>query len=753
MINKNALFRTTAAIALSILSVPVVSIGALAEEPPASQQASPDPSGGGLDEVIVTASKTGATGLQKTPIAVSAFTGDELKLALSDDIKDLARFSPSVSIAQESTNAEVYIRGIGSNNPFAGSDPDVTMQSDGVYLARPSEQFGQFLDVERVEVLRGPQGTLYGRNAVGGTINIISKTPSDIVTGQEELTVGNYGEVQNQAYISGPLIPGQLQASLAINYERHDPYLKNIAPGGNGIADANDGGMRGQVRYEASPDITATTRFDWSQGYDHGETRSSLLAPLKGAPLANSTIGSYSEVALNSPQNSRFYNGGISEDIDWTLDPHLSLKSITAYRQDFFDFNFDADASEINFETSRQQEREHEITQELNLQMHYADFEGVVGFFYFHEVDDAYPLASVFPTPFIPSPPRQELIQAFPHTSADAEAGFAQGTYHLLSDLAVTVGYRYTIEQKSLEQDYQKLFVGPPQVAIAPYPFIGDTTRDFHGITPKFGLDWTVTPDALLYFSATRGYKSGGLNYAAPNVLSESFNPESIWSYEVGAKTEWFDHRLRINLSGFLYDYNNLQVQTLLAPAVVSIGNAATATIKGAEAEFKFKPEKNWLLTSNFTVLDANYDSFADASVASTLVPWVASSPLYDRSTGTFNAAGKRLDAAPHVTAFLAAQRNWDLPNGDSVYLRGEYSWQTRVYYDPTNVNILSQGAYGIGNMSLGYNLADGGWQAQLWVKNIADKGYIISAAANTPAPVGLVGTPRTFGMRLTASF
>jgi iron complex outermembrane receptor protein len=559
--------------------------------------------------------------------------------------------------------------------------------------------------------------------------------------------------VQEQAYVSGPLIQGVLDASLAVTYLRHDAYLKNIAPGGNDIDDANHGGLRGQILYKPTDEIRATTRFDWTQGYEHPESWSTLLAPYAKSPLANSAIGSNSIVALNSPQRQSSYNGGISEDIDWKLNPSLDLKSISAFRKNYFKVEFDPDDSEINYETSRQEERENEVTQEFNLQAHLPGFDGVAGLYYFHESDDAYPDAILFHTPLYPSPPGTILVQAFPKTTAAAEAGFAQGTYHVLPTVGVTVGARYTYESKTLDQDYQEGFVGPPAFQIPPYPFLGATTRHFHAVTPKFGIDWNVTDDAMLYVSATRGYKSGGLNYAAANVLSESFNPETIWSYETGIKTEWFDRRLRVNLTGFVYDYKDLQVQTLLAPAVVAIGNAATATIKGLELEIKAKPLPNWQLSTNLTLLNANYDSFPQASVASDLVPFLTGSPQYDRATKTYNAGGNRLDAAPHVTAYFAVQRDFDLRNGDAIYARAEYYWQDRAYYDPTNLDVVSQGAYGLFNMFVGYNTADGLWQVQLYGKNLTDKSYVISAVGEGVAPSGLVGAPRTYGARLTRNF
>ena len=715
----------------------------------------PDNTSSGLEEIIVTAQKTSATAVQKTPIAVSAFSAADLKNTLTTDIKDLGTQTPGLVISQVAQSASIYIRGVGTNNVFNGSDPDVTLQIDGVYLARPNAAFADFLDVERVEVLRGPQGTLYGRNAVGGTINIISKQPSDTFVAEQELTVGNFAMAQEQAYISGPLIPGQLQASLAVNYLRHDAYERNIAPGGNDIDNANRGGVRGQLRWEPADNIDATMRFDFNAADENAQSDSVLLAPVPNAPLANSVIGSNSRVALNNPQSGWTHDGGVSEEINWTINPNLSLKSISAYRKNAFHLTVDTDDTEIPFNIANQNEHEREITQEFAVQANYGNFEGVGGLYYFDETDRSLGIAQVYPTPLVSSaPPGPVYAQLTPTTSSTAEAAFAQGIYHLAPALALIAGYRYTLEDRHLDQNFQNYITfGTEQFNSPGFPFINSTTRHFHGSTPKLGIDWNVTQDAMLYFSATRGYKSGGLNWTASTVATESFNPETLTSYEIGAKTEWLDHRLRVNLTGFKYDYSNLQVESLVNATSIAIGNAATASVKGLEAEINIKPSPSWQFTSNLTLLNAVYESFPNAAVPATLLSYVAGLPQFNATTGTFNASGNHLDAAPHVTASLAVQRSWNVHQGSTVYARGEYYWQDRVYYDPTNLEVQSQGPYGLINTYIGYNTVDGLWQVQLWGKNLADRSYIIAAAANGLGPSGLIGSPRTFGLRLTRNF
>src|SRR5712672_1409419 len=202
-----------------------------------------------LEEIVVTASKTGVTDIQLTPMAITAFSAEQLQRSQLSNVNQLMGSVPNLSISTFETFAEIFIRGIGSTNVIGGNDPSTTVQVDGVYLGRPYSQYADFLDVQRVEVLRGPQGTLYGRNAVGGTINIISRMPSDQFESKFQVTGGTFDLVQAQAYVSGPIIPGTLQGSLTGNYLNHGDYVDNVVPGKPGVGSADRGGLRGQLRF------------------------------------------------------------------------------------------------------------------------------------------------------------------------------------------------------------------------------------------------------------------------------------------------------------------------------------------------------------------------------------------------------------------------------------------------------------------------------------------------------------------------
>jgi len=460
--------------------------GSLTGPPAFAQSANPGDQDAALSEIVVTAQKVGAESIQRTPIAMSAFSADDLSKTLTNNIKGLAAYSPNVNIGETNTNAMIYIRGIGTNNVFWSSDPDVTVQLDGIYLARPSVLFNDFIDVDRVEVLRGPQGTLYGRNAIGGTINIISKTPSDTFSGDETLTYGNYDTIQEQAYLTGPILPGKLQFSIAINYLYHNAYVENINPAGNSIDNANHGGVHAQLRWEPSDAVTATTRLDWMLLNEKPSSFAIPVTPFPGATLSNSVVGNKNlETAMNSKEYWQQHDGGISEDIQATLNSHWTLRSLSAFQKHHSITGVDADSTDINLAFAPMRFSETEESQEVNLDWQYSAFKGVSGLYYFHE-SDLTVTSPLFPlgNPVL----KTKLPVSFYSSSAvdtNAEAAFVQGSYNLTQTLSFTAGYRQTFEQKSFDEYDSGFGVASPPTPLTP-AFTVREKQNFHGGTPKF---------------------------------------------------------------------------------------------------------------------------------------------------------------------------------------------------------------------------------------------------------------------------
>ena len=709
----------------------------------------------GLSDIIVTGSRTGAASVQRVPIAITAFSADRLDGSQVLNIKDLVQLTPSLNVAQVTASAVVYMRGIGSSNVFGGSDPSVTTQLDGVYIARAFGQFQDFVDVERLEVLRGPQGTLYGRNAIGGTINIISRKPDDELTGKAQVSYGNYDAFTGQFFVAGPLVEGKVQASLAGSYVRRDDYFDNVVAGRPGTQHANRGGLRGQLRIVAADNVELITRADWSKGNERFDSYDHLLVQYRPAganptPLANSIVGDFHRVALNSPQFNRTKFWGLAQEVNVDLSSSLTLKSLTAYRRSSYDLRVDSDGTELLGAEAGQAETSRQFSQEFNLTYNSDRFNGVLGLFYFHDRTSTDLFANNYASPSLPAAAAFRIATT-PDSITSSVAAFAQGTFKLTPELGITAGIRYTRDKKRIEQNFNRISFATG-ASTPGFPFVFDLSRSFDAFTPKVGVDYQVTPDILAYASVTRGFKSGGTSIFANTVADLSFEPETIWAYEGGLKSELLDRRLRVNLSFFRYDYKDLQVQSLVAPGVVAIRNAADARITGGEVEITAKPVRALTLTANYALLDAEYRAFGNASVPNQLVPFVTGDSRFNAATRTYNASGNRLNAAPKGQLSGSATLNVDLAGGN-VFLRGEYYYQSRVFYDASNAPIFSQRPYDLVNASVGWTSADRDWTLQVIGKNLADKQYLITIAANGLVPAGLAGAPRTVAVQLTKNF
>jgi iron complex outermembrane receptor protein len=680
-----------------------------------------------LDEVIVTATKTGATLLQDTPLAISAFGGEALQRSGVRDLRDLAQATPNLTISENTTFSQVYIRGVGSNNVFAGSDPSSTIHMDGVYLARPAAYFNSFLDVERVEVLRGPQGTLYGRNSVGGTVNVISRKPGDVLEGKVALGYGNYNATQVEGYISGPLVDGVLSGSLAVLYSAHDPYRENINPAGNDIEDENTRAVRGQLRWRPNAATDIVLRADYLTEDSAIMSYSKLLEP-RGSP-GDIVLGDYKRIANNFPHDSEREGFGAMIDASIELAPGLLLKSVTGYRKSDFAARFDTDASDLDLLRTRLHETQDQVSQEFNLTGAIGQATYVLGAYYFTETID-YPLRV------------QNMktgIQTFstPHVETENYAVFAQGEYHFNESVTASVGIRYSKETKDFTQygSPRSIATDLPTGAIVRYSKQGD----YDAWTPKVGLQWRINPNLMAYGTISRGFKSGGFVNSSLNP-NQGFGPEYMWSYEAGVKSDWLDRRLRLNASAFYYKYTDLQVSFFLVPGMTDIRNAADASIKGAELEFQVLPTSTTRIEGSVSLLNAEYDSFPRA-------------PLRN-NVGFFDASGHKLNGAPEYAANVSIQQELPTIQGWSVSARVEGSLNGRRYFTPQNTQVESQGQYVLLNASLLLTAPDDKTRVTIWGRNPTDEEYVTGTGSFASARVaGRPGAPATYGVRLEYKF
>ena len=677
------------------------------------------------DSIIVTATRMGETRLQDTPLAVTAVSAETLDRAGIKDIRDLVSIAPGLQVTQNATFSQVYIRGIGSNNVFGGSDPSSTMHVDGIYLARPGSYLSNFLDVERIEVLRGPQGTLYGRNSVGGTINVISRKPDDVMRARGQLTYGNYDFQRAEGYVSGPVIPGKVAASFSILRSTRDGYLDNVVPGVGDIDDEDTVGGRLQLRFTPDSRLDVVMRADYLHSDDALGGYVKMLQRTND-PAANSVLGDFRSVALNIRSASKRTQWGASADISYDLGS-ATIHSLTGYRTNRLRQVGDTDGTALNVRRTDQFEGQRQFSQELNLSGALGDLSYILGLYYFDENIQVDSSVTTFAS--------NVRANFMPVIETAAMAGFAQANYALTERLSLTAGARYTRERKRFDQTAQQFFLTTGGLR----PGFPETyaLRDVYSAwTPKVGIEFRPVDDVLIYASATKGFKSGGFNFASRNVR-QGFDPETLWSYEAGVKLELFDRLWRLNGTYFHYDYTNLQVQSFLSPGVIDITNASDAKVDGVEIESLLRPVQGIQIGVNLAYLDAVYKNYTTALAPGNVV---------------FDASGNRLNLAPKwaYSAFV----DLDLPVGNgSIIGRAEYSHRGRQFFTAGNVGLDQQSPYGLVNASLGYNFGDSGFRVMVFGRNLADKEYVTSTASFASGIVGRVGEPRTYGVRVSVTY
>ncbi len=592
--------------------------------------------------------------------------------------------------------------------------------------------------------------------------------------------------LEDQFYVSGPIIKDKVTASLAVDAVSRAGYLKNIAPGGHDLMDAKRYGIRGQIRWQVASNIVDTVRADHEFADENYASQPKLLYPVTWNSLANTIIGNFHKVAINQPATNRENAWGVSNELTWTLNDMFTAKSVTAYREDKSNNNMDGDGTEdttgaggiaafgnINYFQGNPPPLttvdywEHQTSQEFNLLNKIGNFSGIVGAYYYSEyVDQIATSITVGPAQEVlaTKPTTPVSLQGNPRdsrTPVTSQAAFFEETYHVSPRLGVTVGARYTQERKVL--DIYNLSIN---LLTNLNPTIFDirgskaAVRNFNAFTPKFGVNYQVTDDAMVYVSATKGFKSGGYSNSARALAGADFGQETIWSYEVGAKTDWFDHRLRFNVAAFRNDWQGLQFSAVVTsnPPVTGTSNAAKAYINGIEADVTAKPEPTITLTGSITLLDAKYVDFKAFSPSANLVPYFAGDPRYTpASTGVvahYDASGKTLVEAPPVSLILSGQKDFNMSDGGDFYIRGEYQYTGLTYFQPSDTPVTSQPAFSLYNASIGYTAPGGHWQVALWGKNLSDQNYVLNVSVGSNNHVTApVGDPRTFGARITYNY
>lgn len=679
-----------------------------------------------LEGAIVTATRMGQREVQTLPMAITALSKSELARLGTSTLGEAAALAPAVTFSQNVGFAQLTIRGIGANVLYAGSDPSSSMYLDGVYLARPAMEFVQFLDLDRVEVLRGPQGTLYGRNAVGGAVNLISRPPTNDFEASADFTAGDFGTLRAAARASGPLKPGRLMGSIAFTRGVRDGYVHNLEHPDHPLGGDDVTAARGQLRvvFDDRTNLLLSSDVDSQDGTPL--TFNKVLAVKPGFHIDNPP--DLREVRASTRGWNRTLQSGASARLTTAFTPSTTLTSLTAYRQLDFEFFVDADMTELDLVTTHNRELQHQLSQEITLSHEQPGLTWVGGAFFFNEADHQ--------TLWVDQPPARIQTQLDPRVDARSGALFGQATVGLTSRLSATVGVRYTHEKKDIDNAGGRYSLDVEDLAIPGSVYGYSDSNAYSAWTPKIGLELKLSSDALAYVSATRGFKSGGFNLSSM-VPGRGYAPEWAWSYEGGWKGTLMGGRSRFSVSAFMMDYTDLQVQTPIGIGVFDIRNAAAATIRGVELETTTRLGRGIEAGGHVTWLDATYDQYIAVS----------------NSGAIADVAGNRLNNAPEWAGRLWIQWSGDIGRSRRLSIVADATAQSEVFYTPFNDDIERQGAYGLLGVRVEYGPADRRWAVGAYARNLTNTDYITATFGTSPAAFGgRPGPSRQFAIDFTVS-
>lgn len=681
-----------------------------------------------IEEILVTAEKREASA-QDTPIAITTFDQEGLDARGIEGIEDLQFNTPNLVISHNSQSpvTYAYIRGVGSDQLVAGFDPGVAYNVDGIYVGQPSSMPVDLWDMERVEVLRGPQGTLYGRNTTGGSINVITAKPSNEFASNVDLTLGDYDRYRVRGAVTGPITDG-ISGRIAAIVDNADGFQHNIVESAEDADVTDNWAVRGKLAFDLgdSVDLVLTAQRFENEGNQGQRRREPFASPVYDGAIPN-------------PSNPRRVGKDHEEELDLDntlLSAHLTvdlgfanLVSITGYIDNDWFQTTDIDMSSNPIQYQDWWMDTEQFTQELQL---VSNSEGpwswIVGAFYFDEelstnyiFEDSSPFGFQFNNG---GDLDTKSIAYFGQTSYDMrESG---------TPLRFTVGARYTDDEKEIDEYLVQVIPAAPEFNV---DLAGKTDKSWDEWTGKAGVDWFVVEDVMAYASYSHGYKGGGFSIGQ----FDTYDPETVDAYEIGLKSTAYDGRAQINVASFYYDYQDLQVNYLFGSSFTT-DNAAEATIKGLEVEVTILATDALTLFLNGNWLDAEYDDYL-FSAAAEGIPEV-------------DLGGETMNRAPEASANAAAQYDWSLGNSGSLSARVDYYWQDEMYLRVRNIPRHRVSSYHTADARLIWTSADEQWLVDAFVQNLTDednlRGITVSDGLSTGTPNTFESyhPPRTYGVR-----
>jgi iron complex outermembrane receptor protein len=751
------LFRIISGGGASLLALS--SFQAQAEEPQRASEASaveptPDPvEARNADDIVVTARRRNES-LQDVPLAVTAFSAANIQERSIFNVQDIGRLAPNLSISSGrggSGIGYIFIRGIGQADDNPSMDPGVSQYVDDVYLGRLQGGLIDLNDVRSVEVLRGPQGTLYGKNTVGGAVKVNSILPNNDASYYAQATYGNYNYVSLSAATSQPLVRDVLAIRLSGKYTRNDGYMRN-AFDGQRLNNQDTLSGRMILRYTPVADVEALLSVDGARDDarpNQGRLVGTAATPVFG--LINRVIGPIGDFVVQPGQDPWKGSFDVRADpnlpystnkddswgtflrLSWTPGP-VAVKSITSYRNQLSHVLKDVDSSPLRVANVADRLKQWQLSQEFQVSNSEQNsrFNWLGGLFYYKEHVQFDTTADLLPA-LIPLGVNQQSFRAV-RLGTESYAAFLNVGYKITDSLSASIGARYTHEKKDILINVRRLSDGAATFGPA------SNAAKFDDFSPKIEIDYRFSPDVLAYASAAKGFKSGGFNgRAGVGAQLESFDPETAWTYETGVKSTWLDRRLTLNLAAFYTDYRDIQFQVISAvngQLLQVVTNAGKGHLKGLELETTVRPATGLTFGGTLGLIDADFTQFFDAR-------------LGDLSRNKFQ-------NTPKVTASVQGRYETAFVNDVPVAIQADYSFRSRTYFDPQNTAVLSQGNYGLLNARVSAYLMDRKLELAAFGKNLTNKTYLqngVSLLDSFGLAVGYYGAPRTYGVQATLRY
>lgn len=657
-----------------------------------------------LPDVTVSAERR-STSLQKTPIAVNAISASELRNKGIVKLNDLAGVAAGVTVPNSWTGTQaIFIRGIGTSRPIGNAS--VGLYLDDVYIARPfgAGFYGSLPDIERVEILHGPQGTLYGQNTSAGALKFVSRTPTDEPVAWVTTSVGNRSAFNTSGYVSGAIKPGVLDASLAYSHEQSQGDVINKTLGRN-VGNIHNDQLRAIFHLTPTSDFDATLSIDTMRDRSDTATASPIGYPGGGQRLSFSAL---------DPTNI-YGGGGVTLKMNKRIDDHLSVHSISAARGFNTTVPTDIDGLAANTFGFTQDLMQRQVSQELQLQGDYDRFSFLAGIAYFHERFDVDRLSW--------GAEKYSILQS--QNTTDTAGIYGQGTYKITPRLNLTAGLRFNYERKTMDSAAWNSDSGRDYLSQI-YSVRG-LNNNYRAVTPKLTLDYQLSPDTLAYATWAKGETSGGFNPIAGTlaIATVPIEQERVTSYELGLKRNDWGGRIHSSVALFYNDYKDYQAsvsnpvingQVIAGGVVVNAGKAHTY---GAEFETAFLPTSRLEGRLSLTYLRTRFDSFTNPTGASST-----------------NFVGQDLPNAPHFSASASATYRQPITlTGGNLRINGDVRYETSSFSEVSATrNLTKYPSQVYLDASAYYTTANGLWTMGVSVRNLLNHTYALPLADYIPA-------------------